>query len=913
MAQNKKKDIFINAIEMIKFDGSHCIPTAVSYSKEGDIKIGFDAFEFEAEPSNVCNNFKIRLGDQEAGILNPKTIRFADGKQRSLHQVTNDYLKNIVQKAEKILKEKGLEKAARVLVAEPVSIYEEGSAKGSWLTNYRSHVRRILTSSFSDVDFLPEPFAVFQFYRYGVKHPLIAQKQKHVALVLDFGGGTFDVSVIETTAQGDISNSGRNSRPLAASSIAVGGFYYNKLIAESLIFKQFHSGKTAPPSYREALRKYEELQKSSNSKIQDYREDYQNFFRHFENLMYEVEKAKIAICSNLSDWSLEGPIKNSPGYQVKVPVNATAQVTEYSQIRIGGEELRQIFIERIWLKSLYPAITNALARAKSELEAQTVSIVLLSGGSSNIRWLHHLVKDSPIKGLESSELLELQEDFQEIVSKGLAIECARKTFSQGDGDFRAITYNRLCLILDPDSKGPQVTRLKPVTDGLLDKNTAGVLLPAASILESYIDLPMKWKFNLSTPPKKTLDYWFMASSFDPNDINNVHNIIDHTIRTPPNTNFDSQLFLELTVRQDGTACPRFYYRSAKPNVPELSVEGKPFAMDMTFGGASGASHAYMGIDFGTSNSSITYVDQQNIKIYEERSKDSTWSNINDFTQTLPYPIAAPLSNYLSSKSSNIDDRAREVIESFLMFGAYVAYSEYCTLFHPRSETKFFKDFTQRSAGPLLALMRNTLEKIKDQGEFSKPLKQLFEEPIKNEINELINQINDIKHNKSSFKPDFQRAIRLFANVFNQYGADFKFGYFEDVKKATFKKNFNGIFRNAVGHHFPFLDVYQYTGDMSFSEDEAILVSIETGNVLNLSPLLFWSKAFNDKDVFESELNIFDANQKGNFSYKFAGKNGSVVINHTQEFVPVVEFLNSMLLVDQNREIIKNVAIDLNDI
>jgi len=55
----------------------------------------------------------------------------------------------------------------------------------------RNSLRRILTGKFALVDFMPEPFAVFQYYRYGVRHPLVAEKRKHIALVVGFGGGTF--------------------------------------------------------------------------------------------------------------------------------------------------------------------------------------------------------------------------------------------------------------------------------------------------------------------------------------------------------------------------------------------------------------------------------------------------------------------------------------------------------------------------------------------------------------------------------------------------------------------------------------------------------------------------------------------------------------------------------------------------
>jgi molecular chaperone DnaK (HSP70) len=228
---DKKRDLFVNSIEMLLVDDSATIPTAVWYSQD-ELLIGNEAYDRAEEPSQVCDNFKVQLGEQEAGSSNPKTLRVANGQYRTIHSITNDYLRKLVACAESWIANQGLVKASRVLIAEPVAIHEQGATKGDWLANYRQHIRRILSSSFKDVDFLPEPFAVFQYYRYGIKHPLVADKKKHVALVLDFGGGTFDVSVIETTAQGDVSNSGRNSRPLAASSTAVGGFFFNRIIAE---------------------------------------------------------------------------------------------------------------------------------------------------------------------------------------------------------------------------------------------------------------------------------------------------------------------------------------------------------------------------------------------------------------------------------------------------------------------------------------------------------------------------------------------------------------------------------------------------------------------------------------------------------------------------------------------------------
>lgn len=903
MAVDKKRDIFVSAIEMVNFGGYSCIPTAVTYSKE-KCAIGFDAYSTVDEPSRVCTNFKIQLGEQEPGLKNPKSILFEDGQYRSIHAISNDYLKSLVKETEQWIGSSGLEKAARVLVAEPVAIHE----RGDWLANYRNHIRRILSSSFSDIDFLPEPFAVFQYYRYGSKHPLIAQKKKHVALILDFGGGTFDVSVIETTVQGDISNSGRNSRPLAASSIAVGGFYFNRLIAEYLLFKPYAGQTKKPPaSIQEAMRKYDELRRDPRAHARDYRQDYQNFFRHFENLLFEVEKAKITICSNVSDWTVEGQPSRPVGYQIKVPTSPLSETTEFLPIRLDALELRKVFVEKLWKKELYPAITKALVMAKGELEAQPISVILLSGGSSNMRWLHRLLREANHRDLEGAELLELQENFQEIVAKGLAIECARKAYSKGEGDFRAVTYNRLCLGLDPDGRGVEVPRFRPVTGGLPESRSDGVLLPSASLLENFIDKPIAWKAKLSHPPKQQLHYYFMASSFDPDDTMNLHNVIDHTVRRPSSTSFDKNLTIELRVKEDGTTHPRFIYRTAGPDIPEISVVGRPFYMDMTFGGADGTSEAYVGIDFGTSNSSVSYVDRNTITVYAERSRNTNWQNISDLASSLPYPIAAPLVQYLSAANdSSLHLKAIEVIEGFLEFAAYVAYAEHCTN-KGRRDTKLLKEFTKRSAGPLWALLRKCVEQLKGSGEFSAPLQKLFERPLYDEIDEFITSIGPVKHGTSSQSPDYNRFIRLLGNVFSDYFSKFLFGYFQDVQKKPFRPEYKGVFRHAIGGHNPFVVLYEYEGVSSFSDELAVLVSQETGRVLSLSPLMFWFRPMNGGNVSDTELYCYDLFDKEAYSYKPSGTKGSIVLDD-ENFGPVVAALNTMKQCDQSAEYIEGVLL-----
>src|SRR5262249_28070281 len=156
--------------------------------------------------------------------------------------------------------------------------------------NYRAALKRVLTGNIAEVDFMPEPFAVFQYYRYGTRHALVAQKIKHVALVFDFGGGTFDASVIETTASGDISQAGRNSKPLAAKSIPIGGFYLNRMIAEHLLFKGLDKT-TDKSSVRKALEKFNELKNADDEELSDYPSGLANCVRNYRRLLRSVEQA----------------------------------------------------------------------------------------------------------------------------------------------------------------------------------------------------------------------------------------------------------------------------------------------------------------------------------------------------------------------------------------------------------------------------------------------------------------------------------------------------------------------------------------------------------------------------------------------------------------------------------------------
>ena len=683
---SSKKDLFITAVQLTPIDGDRTLPTAVYY-KNGEAIVGYEALDRPSPTQYLRDNFKIELGKKDPSTLAARHTSLNAGVSRSPIGIAKDFCERALLKLNKELESHGQLFPKRILIAEPLSLSGHETASDSWLSNYRASLRRILHGKFEEIDFMPEPFAVFQYYRYGIRHPLIAEKHKHVALVMDFGGGTFDVSVIETTTDGDISQGGRNSRPLSASSIPVGGFFVNKIIAADLLFEAADR-KASKNAIRNAINKYDELKNYERANLEDFKEDLICFFDAYRKLLRDVEDAKVAICSGVPHWQLDADLSNCAAIRVRVPQKPFSSSPASIEIRLNAERIREIFEDRIWRQNLLPAIKSGLDRAARELEGKPLSVVLLSGGSSNMRWLRHLIERDLANNFGEAEVLELAEDFQEIVAKGLAIECARRYYTQGEGDFRAVTYNRLCLSLNPNGSGPEIKRYRPSSDSLPKvTHESGVLLPSASSLRGQIGKPLRWKTKLSTTPSRYLDYHFLRSSFEPDDLDNLHNLVDSRVVTPPGTKFGGTIEVELTVRDDGTAFPKFIYGRGGDRGQQVKVEGNPFYLDMTFAANEVSGDSYLGFDFGTSTSAFSLVKNADVREYTQRSRDKNWRDISDLVQALPYPIAFPLACFVAETSKEgIHKWGRETLEAMLSVAAYICYAECLAVAAPLSSS-----------------------------------------------------------------------------------------------------------------------------------------------------------------------------------------------------------------------------------
>jgi hypothetical protein len=896
----EKKEFFINAVEIIDIDGSKNIPTALYYQKGKPTLIGSAALSATNNRLEINEDFKVDLGfiDPKSTSLQHRIYPIASGGEKSAAGLSYDFLSVVFSHARNWLIERGLNQKVSVMLAEPLALEGE-LASPVWLSKYRKNLERILGGEkYDKISFLPEPFAVFQYYRHCLRHPAVAGVGKQNVLIVDFGGGTFDVCIIETTKEGDISQTGRNSKPLAAASSPVGGFFINRMIAEHLIRKHFGITREAKTKIGKGLDVYKNWRKN-NQDLSTLSAEYQNFLCSFHSLIYKVESVKLGLCKNIMDWRLETDLDIN--YPIIIPAEPFSSNSKMITVKLTANELREIFISMVWNRHLKVLLRQTLERGKDDLIGSPISVVLLSGGSANIGWLSYLIQNEFQNSLSNAQILKLS-DFQEVVAKGLAVECARRFYNKA-GDFSSVTYNRLCLLLDADKIGYEPKPFRPRISGLPDmKEKPGVLLPSASLLESFFEKPMLWRVKLTHAPRNQLDYYFLKSSFDPEDLDSLQNVENHTVFTPKDCKFDAYMQVQLIVKPDGTAIPRFIYKTGRTEDDRIQIDGKPFYLDMTCSQVEVLPSAYIGLDFGTSNTSISYVDQLSIATYKTRANEKGWVDLSDLSGVLPYPLAAPLSQYLAQSDPNrIFQKAREVIESALCLGAYIAYSEYCVL-KSNKTTRIFKGFTQRSIGPLWKLLRESLIQLGNKGRICARYNDLVSEGVYKIIEQTVDFLSKAKHEKADLASfDLLRPIKILANISHNVFAENRFGFFENVQKQKFSKEYKGLFREAIGSHPPFVKAYAYSGPASFSKDEAILYNLQEGYALRLQPLIFWDSCINHRDIEDGHCYLFDKLTKGIFSFKAVGYPCTCEATESNEYDEIAACLQRMRDEDIGRE------------
>ena len=514
MARTATQTLWVTTVRPKEIDGQSFVPTAIRYDRESTTLIGQSALDTRDDSQTVNVGFKIDIGNVSPSSVYSREKYETGNGEKTAYEICNDFVTAFLSDIESELEPVSLDMPkipAKIMVAEPLSFQVEGHSK-QWLPNYRSNFRRML-SRYKEVDFLPEPFAVYQYYRYGLRIPHLQDRKKQIALILDFGGGTFDACVIESTKDGDVSIRGKHSKPLAAQSVPVGGFYVNRRLALYIVKRDLEGvDRKLVDRY---FRQYEQV-KRGKIRRDVLREECQIFIENFEKLEILVEAYKVKLASTITSWGLDDEAYDK--IIIQRPVHPL-RLGPWVDSEFYGHQFRHVFVNEIWKDKLKGVIDGVLRIASDAIESRNITTTLISGGSSNIRWLEHLVRQNFSESLSHAQPVPISHSFQEVVANGLAIECARRYYSEehsDDSEFMAVTYNPVKLYLGSDSgELLRDCRFRSV-DERIDMTSAkpGDLIPSAQSLRHFFGQSLRWRVKLRRPPRRFLDYVFCKPSTD---------------------------------------------------------------------------------------------------------------------------------------------------------------------------------------------------------------------------------------------------------------------------------------------------------------------------------------------------------------------------------------------------------------
>lgn len=204
------------------------LESIITINSAGEFSVGGGGTDENSEVE-VLLNWKMLLGQSAAEIqahsLNDPFFGSILTKKAFL-ELAKEFFRHVVQKT--VVNTKSAD-VPQFIVGIPAIPEKEGN----WRTNYQRNIKEIFSAlGYPEPRFFPEPFAVFQHH--WNKGNIKEQGEHQNVLVIDIGGGTTNVCLIQTTQKARLARSGRAKLPQGVKTIDVGGSTIDRLILERL-------------------------------------------------------------------------------------------------------------------------------------------------------------------------------------------------------------------------------------------------------------------------------------------------------------------------------------------------------------------------------------------------------------------------------------------------------------------------------------------------------------------------------------------------------------------------------------------------------------------------------------------------------------------------------------------------------
>ena len=136
------KELFINSVRQIRVQGDTVIPTVVLY-KDGRTYAGIDALENCEEASDLREDFKVEIGNDDPIKLAQRQIGAGNSSRRSILGLAKDFIDYVMAQGLSAIERQGFDCPSRILIAEPLALANSQVTHDDWLKNYRQSIRRI--------------------------------------------------------------------------------------------------------------------------------------------------------------------------------------------------------------------------------------------------------------------------------------------------------------------------------------------------------------------------------------------------------------------------------------------------------------------------------------------------------------------------------------------------------------------------------------------------------------------------------------------------------------------------------------------------------------------------------------------------------------------------------------------------
>ena len=536
------------------------IATVVAVPKTGgEVLIGEAASRADDALFLKLANWKMLLGKSTAELqteIATNTDLANLLEITTLDQVALSYFKAMLQQT--LGREPEVVEKPQVILGIPPS---SSNNQVNWRRNYKRRIERV----FEELDyprprFWPEPFAVFQYHLNLVEIRDVGTRQN--VLIVDIGGGTTDICVIQTTQHGRLARGGLNHVPHGVRSIEVGGATLDACIAREL-------GLDASVNQVEQL----------------------------------IKAAKEELSENQQGWG-------------GVHLDRTVQF-DWSgrQFDVSARLIKRVFESKVW-----PAIDATLDESiddvtQRDIVTDRIHIVILAGGTCQLGLTQGLVEQK-LRGLPLFEGVRfvVSSNYRSAVAHGLAIEAA------ANSRHHEMLPSRVSAYLQEDLKfecghrpGTLYVPHKAKSDYRSEGDLAnGILLKAPKEIGRMLNRPRNWRFLLK---QNTREFFYRFSKVSNTDETDV--LVDDWCRIARSkeTRPGRQLGLTMTLQEDGFA------QLSLETAEDATFELRPIDLH-DLSGLEG--DTFFAVDFGTDNTQVAYVNVKDPDLLQPLPSSYVW-------------------------------------------------------------------------------------------------------------------------------------------------------------------------------------------------------------------------------------------------------------------------------------------------